>query len=64
MIKKIIFVIVVILCYKNITHSEENEFTWAKYEMYCYAHGVEPSYEEYVYLAEHPQCLIFENEQE
>ena len=66
MTKKIIFAILVILCYKHITKAEEmeNEFTWAKYEMMCYTHGVEPDYDTYVQLAENSQCIIFEEEEE
>ena len=63
--KKLIVILSALLISSAVYAEEyEEEFTWAKYEMYCYTHGVEPSYEEYVYLVEHPQCLIFENEQE
>lgn len=39
--------------------AEDCEFTWAKYENLCWKNGKEPSYEEYEYLAENPQCFGF-----
>lgn len=35
-------------------HSEE--FTWSYYEILCWKNNKEPSYSEYLYLVENPQC--------
>jgi hypothetical protein len=60
--KKILFVLVALMGFTLFAEEnyDENEFTWARYEMYCAMLGVEPTYEQYEYLCEHPMCLIID----
>lgn len=51
---KRILIIGLVLCLSVLAFSEENEFTWAKYEMECLKRGCEPSFEEYEYLINNP----------
>lgn len=37
-----------------------NEFNWCDYEKLCWKHDKEPSYEDYEYLCENPQCIEIE----
>ena len=64
--KKIILVLISMFVLLSFAHAEEpnqeDEFTWARYEMYCAMFGVEPTYEQYEYLCEHPMCLIVDEE--
>lgn len=45
----------IVLCGLSLfAFSEENEFTWVKYEMECFKRGSEPSFKEYEDLVNNP----------
>ncbi len=64
--KKILFILGAVFALNTFVFADEaeneDEFTWAKYEMICMKFDVEPSYEQWEWLCENPQCLILEDE--
>ena len=53
--KKIAFCLLVLLGLLRVGAGAEG-FSWADYEKICWEYGKEPSWEEYQYLIENPQC--------
>lgn len=57
--KKIIIALVLLVCSTMVFAfgKDDHEMTWAEYENICWSYGVEPSWEQYVYLLNNPTDL-------
>jgi hypothetical protein len=42
--------------------TNDDDFTWHDYEVLCWRYDVEPTWEQYEYLVNHPQCITIEEE--
>lgn len=56
--RKIILILALLLVGCSCFAEEQYEycFTWAEYEMMCYKRGTEPTWEEYEWYCNNPQC--------
>ena len=64
--KKVVKIIIAVLLITFSANAEECESslwnTFAEYEIYCWKHGYEPSYEQYEYLYQNGICISDEGE--
>lgn len=56
---KKILIIIGLICLGRLVYSFENdnEFTYSDYEVLCFQYGIEPTWEQFEWLAENPQCI-------
>ena len=55
--KKIMMILALVMGVALCSAEEyEDCFTWAEYEMMCYNKGTEPTWEEYKWYCDNPQC--------